>query len=556
MTLRLFALGGLGEVGMNCTAFVHRERVMLVDCGVTFGRAFGAPVVHPDFTALEAWRDKIAGVFLTHGHEDHIGALPFLLRRFDVPVWGPRYAIELVRERALEREVLDHARLEVVRTREETEVGPFRVEPVRVTHSIADATALVIRTDEDTIIHTGDFKFDPNPIDGEQFDEDRFREVGDGGVSLLLSDSTNSFAPGETGSESSVGDALRDVVIGAKGAVFIALFASNVHRLRALGEVARQARRRLVLLGRSVETHARVARQTGYLPWPSDVVWPRERARELPRSQVLAVVTGSQGEARGALARLAQDRVDDLRVVPGDTVVLSSRVIPGNDREVYAIIDDLHRRGALVRTWLSDRAIHTSGHAHKSEQRRMLELVRPRAFIPVHGMLHQLTQHAETARAMGVPEVLVAENGDVIELERGRLSKIERVHVGRIHVTDDGAVVAPAVMADRARLAREGFVHVTLVQGAAGLEVHVVTQGVIDPELAQPILEEARQAAARAYNAEDAIDPQEEARLAVRRVFERESGARPQTHVTVVTSPQRIDSARGSLPAEELEEPK
>jgi ribonuclease J len=540
--MRLFALGGLGEVGMNCMALVanrgSEERVLIVDCGVTFDRAYGAPIVHPDFSALEAWRDRITGVFLTHGHEDHIGALPHLLRRFDVPVWGPKYALELVRERIAEYEVLDHARLEVVKTREEIEVGPFRVEPVRVTHSIADATSLVIRAEGETIIHTGDFKFDPNPPDGETFDEERFREVGDAGVSLLLSDSTNSFAPGETASETAVGDALRDLVCAAKGAVFITLFASNVHRLRLLGDVARASNRKIVLLGRSVETHARVARMTGYLPWPSDVVWPRERARELPRSSVLAIATGSQGEARGALARLASERIDELRIVPGDTVVLSSRVIPGNDREIYRVIDDLLRRGAIVRSWLSDRGIHTSGHAHRSEQRRMLDLVRPKAFVPVHGTIHQLMQHADTARAAGVSNVLVAENGDVVEVTKGSIKKVDRVPTGRIHVTDEGVEVPPAVMGDRARLAHEGFVHITLVEGIAGLEAHVVTQGVIDPEGSGPILEAARREAVRAYSAEDAIDPAEEARLAVRRVFHRETGSRPETHVTVVTSPR------------------
>jgi ribonuclease J len=538
MTVRLFALGGLGEVGMNCMAIENEDRLLVIDCGVTFDRAFGAPVVHPDFSAFDAWRDRIAGVFLTHGHEDHIGALPYLLRRFDVPVWGPRYALELVRERIAEHEVLDHARLFVVKTREEVSVGPFRVEPLRVTHSIADATALVIHTSEGTIIHTGDFKFDPTPPDGETFDEERFRQVGDEGVSLLLSDSTNAFAPGETESETVVGRALHDLVLASKGAVFVAMFASNVHRLRVLGQVARASNRRIVLLGRSVETHARVARLTGYLPWPSDVVWPRERARELPRSSILAIATGSQGEERGALARLAGERTGELRIVPGDTVVLSSRVIPGNDREVSKIVDDLLRRGAIVRSWLSDRAIHTSGHAHQAEQQRMLGLVRPRAFIPVHGTMHQLVRHAETARASGVPSVLVAENGDVIELKDGSLAKVDRVAVGRVHVTDEGIEVPPAVLADRMRLAHDGFVHITLVEGAAGLEAHVVTQGVIDPEASEPILEAARHEAVRAYTATDAIDPAEEARLAVRRVFQRETGARPETHVTVVTSPR------------------
>lgn len=517
---------------MNCLALEQDGRVMLVDCGVTFDmRAFGAPVVHPDFGALEGWRDSIAGVFLTHGHEDHIGALPYLLKRFDVPVWGPAYAIELVREKGDEHEILKHARLEVVKTRTATAVGPFEVEPIRVTHSIADATALAIKTSEGTVIHTGDFKFDPEPPDGETFDEARFRELGDAGVSLLFSDSTNAFTPGETASETTVGNALRDVVLGAKGAVFIAMFASNVHRLRLLGDIARATGRRIVLLGRSVETHARVARRSGYLAWPSDLVWPKDKLDLLARSSILAIATGTQGEARGALARLSKgDR--DFRVEPGDTVVLSSRVIPGNDRDVLPIIDDLLRQGASVRSWLTDRAIHTSGHAHRNEQRRMLELVRPRAFVPVHGMIQQLTAHAEIARGMGMGNVLVIENGDVVELANGELRKTARVPVGRVHV-HDGHEVPRSVLAERARLAEEGFVCVTIADDV----VDVFTQGVVDGDANADLIGEAKREARASFesSADQALETRSEwVRLAVRRVFARTTGTKPLTHVTII----------------------
>src|SRR5262249_29013545 len=247
---------------------------------------------------------------------------------------------------------------------------------------------------------------------------------------------------------------------------------------------------------------------------------------------------GTQGETRGALSRLAKERIDDLRLVEGDTVVLSSRVIPGNDREVHTTIDDLLRKGAIVRSWLSDRAIHTSGHAHRAEQRRMIDLVRPRAFIPVHGTMHQLFAHAETARAAGVPSVLVIENGDVVELADNHVSKFDRVEAGRVFVNDEGVEVPPSVLGERARLGNEGFVHITLVEGPNGLEAHVITQGVIDPEDGESVLEQARVVALRAYTALEAVDPAEEARLAVRRVFQRETGARPETHITVVTGPR------------------
>jgi ribonuclease J len=270
---------------MNALALEQRGEVILIDCGVTFGpsvmgRGLGIDVIHPDFSALDAFRDRIRGVILTHGHEDHIGALPYFLRRYDVPVWGPPYSLGLVKERLEQHEILAHARLIETRPREAFNVGSFRIEPIRVTHSIADATALAITTDAGTILHTGDFKIDDDPPDGEEFDLERLRELGDAGVSLLMSDSTNIDARGDSaGSESGVGEALEQLVAEATGVVVVALFASNVHRLRMLGDIAKRSGRKIVPIGRSVVTHSRVARATGYLEWPSDLVWPLDRAR-------------------------------------------------------------------------------------------------------------------------------------------------------------------------------------------------------------------------------------------------------------------------------------
>ncbi len=432
--MRIIVLGGLGEVGMNCLALEQGGEALVIDCGVTFDdRGLGIDVVHPDFGALEDYR--VAGIFVTHGHEDHIGAIPYFLRRFDVPVFGPAYALRLVRERAQEHEVLSHADLRCVKPRESERVGSFEVEPIRVTHSIADATALAIRTDAGLVVHTGDFKFDDAPPDGETFDVARFEELGGEGVDLLFSDSTNIDAVGPTGSEEGVGSALDAIVAGAEQAVVVAMFASNVHRLRMLGEIARRYGRKIVPLGRSVSTHARVAqataRSTGeqagrpYLEWPSDLVWPAERARELPRKRaILAVATGSQGERAAALSRLARGDHSALDLTAGDVVVLSSRVIPGNEPEVVRVMNDLLRRGVELRSWWSNRAVHVSGHAHRQEQRRMIELVQPRAFVPVHGTLHHLLRHAELARELGVPSVTVLENGDVATLDAQRRAEI------------------------------------------------------------------------------------------------------------------------------------
>jgi ribonuclease J len=502
-SIRIIPLGGLGEIGMNCLALEQRGEVLVVDCGVTFdGRGLGVDVVHPDFEALDEYR--VVGLFVTHGHEDHIGAIPYFLRRFDVPVLGPRYALNLVRERAADHEILDHVHLQEVTPRSRVRVGSFEVEPIRVTHSIADATALAIRTDGGLVVHTGDFKFDDTPPDGETFDVERFQELAREGVRLLLSDSTNVDASGPTGSEQGVGRALDEIVGRAEQAVVVAMFASNVHRLRMLGEIARRHDRKVVALGQSVSTHARVARATAratgehagrpYLEWPSDLVWPADRARELPRRAVLGVATGTQGEPEAALARLARGEHAAFELCTGDVVAMSSRAIPGNEPAVMHLMNDLLRRGVELRTWWSDRALHVSGHAHRDEQRRMIELALPRAFVPVHGTLHHLLRHAALARELGVPEVCVLENGDVAVLDSDGVRHSARVRTGRVHVAAR-RVLPSSVLRDRAALASHGTAHVCVPVDARGRlagEIALVTRGVVDHALDGRVLASAR----------------------------------------------------------------
>ncbi len=535
---RLFALGGLGEIGMNCLAIEQDGQVMIVDCGITFDhRGLGIDVVHPELGALEAYRDRIAGVVITHGHEDHIGALPYFLRRFDVPVWAPPYALGLIRDRIADHEVLAHAHLEHTTPRVPFRVGPFEVEPIRVTHSIADATALAIKTNAGIVIHTGDFKFDETPPDGELFDEARFSELGDQGVALLMSDSTNIDALGTTSSEAEVGAALQDVIERAEGAVVVAMFASNVHRLRMLGDIARRTQRRIVPMGRSVERHAAVARQTGYLAWPSDLAWSASRARELEKRQILAVATGTQGETRGALSRLARGEHPGLAIGPGDTVILSSRAIPGSELEVSAMMTELLHRGVSVVSWSSDRRIHTSGHAHRAEQKRMLELVRPRSFIPLHGTLHHLMRHAELARETGVTDAHVIENGDVIELDSSGLRKVGRVAVGRVHCWD-GEALSPNVIRERRAMAAEGLAAIVLdIREGVLLSVTVTTRGILDEATRRRTLADVEREARDAWLATSRSDREsmlEAVRLAARRVFHRACGIKPTTVVSVV----------------------
>ena len=552
--MRIIVLGGLGEVGMNCLVLEQGGDALVIDCGVTFDdRGLGIDVVHPDFGALDDYR--VAGIFVTHGHEDHIGAIPYFLRRFDAPVFGPAYALSLVRERAAEHEVLAHADLRCVKPRGAERVGPFEVEPVRVTHSIADATALAIRTDAGLVVHTGDFKFDDAPPDGELFDVERFGELGREGVDLLFSDSTNIDALGPTGSEEGVGEALEAIVAGAPEAVVVGVFASNVHRLRMLGEIARRHGRKIVPLGRSVSTHMRVARATArstgehagrpYLEWPVDLVWPAERARELPKRQILAVATGSQGEKMAALARLSRGDHGALDLAKDDVVVLSSRVIPGNEPEVMQVMNALLRRGVDVRSWHSNRAVHVSGHAHRQEQRRMLELVAPRAFVPVHGTLHHLLRHAELAREVGVPAVTVLENGDVATLEVGGagVRKTGRVPSGRVYVAA-GRTLPSKVIAERAALASLGAVHVAVALDAGGAlagDIAIATRGVVDADADGALVEAARKEARSAFEALLALGERldderiaETVRLAVRRTLARVLGFKPVTTASLL----------------------
>ena len=400
---------------------------------------------------------------------------------------------------------------------------------------------IVAKTDAGMVLHSGDFKFDETPPDGEAFDVERLREVGDGGVSLLFSDSTNVDSDGSSGSESAVGDALLPLVMDAEGVVVVAMFASNVHRMRLLGDLARKSGRKLVLLGRSVSTHARVAHATGYLEWPSDLVFPSDRARELPRRQILGIATGTQGEASAALAKLARGEHPAIDVGPGDTVILSSRIIPGNEPEVFAIMGELIRRGVRLHTRVSDRGIHVSGHAHRGEQTRMIELVRPRSFIPVHGTLHHLTRHAELATSLGIEDTLVIENGDVARLDADGLQKDARVFSGRVHAFA-GRAIAPSVLRERVSLAEGGIAFVVLSVDTDGRRIgepSLTTRGVIDEHGDAALLasvkrdlREAIDACARDARPSDATIS-EAARLAVRRGFSKALGRKPATIVAV-----------------------
>jgi ribonuclease J len=545
--VRLVPLGGLGEIGMNCMAVEAGGDIVVVDCGVTFPKSdLGIDTYYPDFSWLEARRDRVRAALITHGHEDHIGALPYFLERFDVPVYGPPYALELARLRLDERGFgRNDVKLVPTKPRGRFTAGAFEVEPVRVTHSIADATALVLRTPAGTLVHTGDFKLDPSPSDGEVTDEERFKELGDEGVRILLSDSTNVDAHGASASESVAARVLYGLVDGHPGRVIVGLFGSNVHRLHALGNVALATGRKLVLLGRSVQTHVRAAMEHGRLDWPVDLVAPPEQAAALPRRKVLALATGTQSERLAALSRLAARAHPVMTIDEGDRVVLSSRVIPGNEPAVMNMVGDLLRLGADVRLASTDPGVHVSGHAYRDEQSRMIDWVRPRAFLPVHGTLHHLHRHGRLAAERGVREVVVIENGEVAEFDAeapfARAS--ERAPSGKIP-TWNGEDIPAQVLADREAMARAGVAFVTVIVNAQGRPVApatVSTRGVLDEAADAPILRDAAREVTKALSDRSwaRARPDDEeiadlARLVVRKRLEQRVGKRPVTVANVV----------------------
>jgi ribonuclease J len=423
-------------------------------------------------------------------------------------------------------------------------VGPFEVEPIRVTHSIADATALAIETASGMVIHTGDFKFDETPTDGEAFDVPRLEELGERGVALLCSDSTNIDTPLATGSEQRVAETLERLVCEAKGRVIVGVFASNIHRLRMLGNIAEMTGRRIVPLGRSVRTHARVARDTGYLDWPLDRLVAPEEGALLPRDRVLGVATGTQAETNAALARLARGE-HALALEAGDTVILSSRIIPGHEPEVFALTNEFLRKGVLTITRLEEPLAHVSGHAARPEQERMIKLTRPRAFLPLHGTLHHLLRHESLARGLGVASTCVLEDGDVGALVDGALVKVGRWPSGRVHVAF-GHEVSSEVIRERRSLASSGVAVAVVPLDAKGFvagDIDLIARGIVDEEIRVGVLTEVRREVKSLVEQsssavrDDANLISETIRLAIRRILTRITGYKPEVIVSLVRVP-------------------
>jgi len=539
--LRVIPLGGLGEFGLNCMVLERGDETIAIDCGVMFpeDHMMGIDLVIPDLSYLRGIGDRFKGFVITHGHEDHIGALPYVWGDFDVPVFATRFTAGLINERLADKAGGRSGRLEIYGDGDRFELGSFGIEALPVTHSIVDACSLAIRTGGETVIHTGDFKIDPTPIDGREFASARFRALGDEGVKLLLSDSTNIENEGTSGSERLVRGWLEPMFAATRGRVFVTTFASHIHRVVAVMSLAQQFGRKVAILGRRMEGNAGLATQTGHLHVPPGLLIDTREAARMPPEKVCYLVTGSQGEPRSGLTRLAFLEMRDLAPGPGDAVIFSSKIIPGNDRAVGAIVNQLYRVGCDVYYPRVAQA-HVSGHAYREELRTMIELVRPQFFVPVHGEYRNLLHHAQLAANVGVAEdnCIRLLDGDVLEIGPRGARKSGTVAAGRLLI--DGDVIGSideAVIRDRRNISKDGMVMVVLgvarqsgnivsgpefvMRGIAGSETEPIDEVALARAVSAAVESMARAAVA------DREELQEEVRLAVRRYFRRVRGSRP-----------------------------
>ncbi len=463
--LQVIPLGGLGEFGMNSMALRYNDEIIVIDAGMTFPDAelMGVDIVTPDFTYLIENKEKVRALFLTHGHEDHIGAIPFLLTDVNVPVYGTEFTLALVERRLEEHDMVKEAKLRVVKAGDKVEIGPFKVEFIRVTHSIVAAVALAIETPLGVVIHTGDFKVDATPTDNELFDLHTFAEYGKRGVLLLLSDSTNVDRAGYTESERAVRPRMEDILVRAERRVVISCFSSSIHRLQMILDLAYENGKKVGFLGRSLNNVTEIAHDLDLLHIPTGILLRPQDIMNHPPNKTVVIVSGTQGEPMSALSRVAVDNHKNMKLEKGDTVVMSARIIPGNEKAIYRMMNHVARRGADVIYGSMNPPVHVSGHGSAEELKLILNLVRPKYFIPVHGEYRQLSKHAQLAehlRGVGLEASFVLDTGDTVIIDKKGARRGDRVTVGRVCI-DSGTideVVEDLVIRDRRHMSEDGFV--------------------------------------------------------------------------------------------------
>src|SRR5262245_50079146 len=548
--LEIIPLGGIGEFGMNCMAVRYGDEMLILDAGMGFPEetAYGVDVSIPNFDFLDEYKDDITAIVLTHGHEDHLGALPYILKRFNVPVYCSHFTAGLAESKLEEHEILGDVLLHRVEPRDVVDIGVFTVEFIRVSDSLVDCFSLAIRTPVGTIIHTGDYKVDETPVIGEPIDLRSFRRYGQDGVLALLSDSTNATVPGRTPSERAVIPAFEEIFAEAKGRIVVAAFASSIHRLQIVLDVSQQFNRRVCVLGRSMEKNVEVADRLGYLDIPDGLLVSLNQAKLMSDDEIVFLVTGSQGESRAALSQMASQSYKGLTIDEGDTVVLSARIIPGNERLISRMIGLIYKRGANI-IEEKRRLIHVSGHASQEDIRILTEAVRPRYVVPIHGEYRMLFRHKEFVKNhLGYAEenIILIENGDVLELDGERAAVIDKREVGRTFIDESGfEEISSETVRQRKQLAYEGTVTVVVTideeTGELDGEPKIAARGVrglstangFAPRPDNYLLEDAKRVVVAAITGasrqtlSDESLLKEHVRVELKRFIQKQTGARP-----------------------------
>jgi len=541
--LQVIPLGGLGEFGMNSLALRYGDDIIVIDAGMMFPDAelLGVDIVTPDFSYLEKNAPLVRGLVLTHGHEDHIGAAPFLLSQVPMPVYGTAFTLALVERRLEEHEMLEETELHKVKPGDRIQLGCFSIEFIHVTHSIVSSVALAITTPIGVAIHTGDFKVDPTPTDNNLFDLHTLAEYGKRGVLLLLSDSTNVDRPGYTESERAVAPRLEDLFVRSPRRLVISCFSSSVHRLQQIVDLADEYGRKVAFLGRSMLTTTEIAHDLGLLSIPNNLLLRPQDLMTAAPSKVVAIVSGTQGEPMSAMSRVAVDNHKHLSIEPGDTVALSARIIPGNEKAIYRMINHCARRGADVVYGSMNPPVHVSGHASAEELRLVLNLVRPRYFVPIHGEYRQMAKHAQLAQHLshaGLKDTFILESGETLEIDCEGARKGEPVPVGRVCI-DSGSldeVVEDIVIRDRRHLSEDGFVLPIIAinrhTGRSETPPEIVSRGFMSMESAG-VLQEARQVVMKTLDSSTAEERgdwgvmQEKIRADLKRYISKQTSRRP-----------------------------
>jgi ribonuclease J len=537
--LKIIPLGGVGEFGMNCLALRWEDDIIVIDAGLMFPESelLGVDIVVPDITYLIENKEHVRGIILTHGHEDHIGGLPWILNEIKVPVYATEFTLAYVEGKLEEHELLDEIELIEITPKEKFTIGPFTIEPIHITHSLVDCVSLAIETPVGVVIHTGDFKIDLSPLDGKSFDLHTFAEYGKRGVLALLQDSTNVDRTGYTPSERAVIPRLDEIFSRTKKKLFFSCFSSSIYRIRIAMELARAHGRKVAIVGRSMMESSEIAQDLGYIDIPQGLVIQPGQMRDYPPEQLMVLISGTQGEPMSALSRAAVDNHKHAKIDPGDTVVLSSRIIPGNEKSIFRVIDHLYRRDANV--ICDDGAsglIHVSGHGCQDELRLLINLVRPKFFIPVHGDYRNLRKHAQIAMETGAVEhAMVIEDGDVLELDKNDARKKDKVTAGRIMI-DSGSsidVVEDLVIRDRRILSEDGVVLAVVAinkrTGKVELQPEVVMRGFGGAD----ITDQAREVVVKtldSLSAEQKADygmVKEKVRAELKRLIQKTTGRRP-----------------------------